>query len=158
MKTLLTTTAAALLIAGTAYSASDRVQETAGEPDDQTVVEAQERADLPRTFTEWDTDHDGYLSREEYEAGVQGHPNAAEFPTWDELDAQMADPEGRMTAQDFQDSVSKYYPADAITRGSSESLGGSGDGGGDGAGSGSGGTDGAGGNDGGSNGTDGAAE
>src|SRR5690625_1024619 len=128
MKTLLTTTAAALLIAGTAYSASDKVQETAGHSDDQTVVEAQERADLPRTFTEWDTNHDGYLSREEYEAGVQGHPNAGEFPTWDQLDAQMADPEGRMTAQDFQDSVSKYYPADAITRGSSESLGGAGDG------------------------------
>lgn len=120
MRMLITTSAAALLMAGTAYAA-DRTSETAGQPDDQTVVQAQARADTSRLFTEWDADQDGYLSREEYEAGVQAHPNPQDFPGWDKLDATYADPEGRMLLSDSE----KWYPASAITRGTSEDLGGS---------------------------------
>lgn len=123
MKTLITTAAAALLIAGTAYAASNNTAETAGKTDDQTVVEAQERAENPPAYSvmliEWDTNQDGYLTREEYEAGAQTYSNPDDIPGWDELDAAHADPQGRLMLADHE----KWYPADALTEGTSQKLG-----------------------------------
>lgn len=120
MRMLITTSAVTLLMAGTAYAA-DRTSETAGHPNDQTVVHTQGQADNSRIFTEWDADRDGYLSRDEYEAGVRAHPTPEGFPDWDALDAAYADPQGRLLLRDSE----KWYPASAITRGTSEDLGGS---------------------------------
>ncbi|HLS18646.1 MAG TPA: hypothetical protein VK090_02465 [Paracoccaceae bacterium] len=112
MRTLIMTTAVALLIGGAAHAA-DETTGTAGMPGDQT-------ADLSQTFSTWDTDKDEYLTREEYEAGVQAHPTPEDFPSWDALDAAHADPQGRLLLRDSE----KWYPASAITRGTSDDLGG----------------------------------
>lgn len=119
MKTLIMTTAAALLIGGAAYAA-DETMGTAGKADDKTVVGERTAADLSRTFDEWDTNQDEYLSREEYEAGVSGSEHAHHYPTWDELDAAHADSQGRLLTEDYE----KWYPAASITTGTSEDLGG----------------------------------
>src|SRR5690625_204165 len=56
MRTLLMTTAVALLIGGAAHAA-DETTGTTGMPGDQ--------ADLSQTFSGWDTNKDTYLTREE---------------------------------------------------------------------------------------------
>lgn len=118
MRTLIMTTAIALLIGGAAHAA-DETMGTAGTPGDQTAVDTR-ATDLSQTFSAWDTDQDDYLTREEYEAGVQAHPTPEDFPSWDALDAAHADPQGRLSLEDSE----KWYPASAITRGTSEDLGG----------------------------------
>lgn len=136
MKTLLTTTAAALLIAGAAY-AEDTASGGMTDMNDQMTIDQQSMdetgvdratrsgATVAGAFDDWDTNQDQYLSREEYEAGVASHESADQLPEWDELSAERADEQGRLSRQDFEDSISNWYPTDATTTGTSESLGGS---------------------------------
>lgn len=127
MKTLLTTTAAALLIAGTAYAADELGDPIEGDMDETTIQQPATDmggVDAAGTFSEFDTDQDQYLTRDEYEAGVSAHPNADQFPSWDELSANSTDPEGRLSQDEYEDAINKSDPADAATTGTSDSLGG----------------------------------
>lgn len=129
MKTLLTTTAAALLIAGTAYAqdpadpATDMTGQTTIDQQGTTGMGGVDGTAGTDTFDQWDTNQDQFLSREEYEAGVNADPNPEQYPSWDELSADRADDQGRISRQDYEDAISKSDPADATTTGTSESLG-----------------------------------
>ncbi|HLS18647.1 MAG TPA: hypothetical protein VK090_02470 [Paracoccaceae bacterium] len=126
MKMLLTSTAAALLIAGTAYA-----QDPADGSIDGEMTIDQSTTDLGGVgaagadkFSQWDTDQDGSLTRDEYEAGVNADADPTQYPSWDEVSANSADPESGISQSEFEDAVGQSDPADASTSGTSDSLGG----------------------------------
>lgn len=132
MKTLLTSTAAALLIAGTAYAQDTTGSAADGAMDSGTTMN-QSTTDLggssaagAEKFSEWDSDHDGSLTRDEYEAGINSESDPSQYPSWDVVSADSVDPESGISQSEFDNAISKASPADATTSGTSDSLGGAG--------------------------------
>lgn len=130
MKTLLTSTAAALLIAGTAY-AQDATDSAADGATDGSMTMDQGTTDLggigaagAEKFSKWDSNHDGSLTRDEYEAGINAESDPSQYPSWDVVSADSVDPESGISQSEFDKAISKANPANATTSGTSDSLGG----------------------------------
>jgi hypothetical protein len=96
MKTFFMTSAAALLIAGTAFAQSGWDANADGMIDrDEFSAGLGENA-----YGEWDTDGDGMLSRDEYQAGVEGSDEADSFSAWDDNYAGWDSDEDEMLSRD----------------------------------------------------------
>jgi EF hand len=80
MKTFMMTSAAALLIAGSALAQSDWDKNSDG------MIDRQEfNAGMgDNTFGTWDADGDGMLSQQEYDNAVEMQDDADSFGTWDD--------------------------------------------------------------------------
>ena len=110
MKTLMMSSAAALLIAGTAFAQSELDANADGMIDrDEFVAAMGEDA-----FGAWDTDGDGMLSRAEFEAGVEQQDDADAFGTWDERYSEWdTDQDEMLTSEEYAAGLFGAFDADA---------------------------------------------
>jgi hypothetical protein len=120
MKTFMMTSAAALLVAGTAFAQSgmdanndgmiDRDEFRAGMSDD--------------AFGEWDVDGDGVLTQDEYEARVEMQDDPDGFGTWEDMysDWDTDDTEG-LSADEYNEGLFSAFDADADDMWSEEEVG-----------------------------------
>lgn len=110
MKTFLMSSAAALLIAGTAYAQSG--MDTDGDgmiSHDEFTAGMGENA-----FGAWDTDNDGMLSRAEYEAGAKQQEDADTLSTWDDRYSDWDENQDEMLSGDeYSQGLWSSYDADA---------------------------------------------
>lgn len=110
MKTLMMTTAAILLAAGTAFA-----QSTMDTDGDGRISRDEFRAGMgDNAFGSWDTDGDGMLSRSEYEAGRAGQEDPDTFGSWDDQfgEWERAD-DDRLSADEYTDGLWGRFDADA---------------------------------------------
>jgi EF hand len=110
MKTFMMSSAAALLIAGTALAQSDWDANADGSIDREEFS-----AGLgENAYGSWDTDQDGMLSREEYEAGVEMQDDADSFGTWDERYSEWdADADEMLSRDEYEEGLWSAFDADA---------------------------------------------
>ncbi len=110
MKALMTSTAAALLLAGTAFADTSWDKNADGQIDREEF-----RAGMGEdAFGSWDTDGDGMLSRSEYEAGIQGQDDADSFGTWDERYGEWdTDQDEMLTRDEYEEGLWGTFDADA---------------------------------------------
>lgn len=112
MKTFMMTSAAALLVAGTAFAQSDWDANADGKIDREEFRAGMSQNE--NVFGTWDADGDGVLSREEYDAGVAAQDDADTYGSWDERfgERELADPD-RMTAEEYTEGLWTAFDTDA---------------------------------------------
>lgn len=109
MKTFMMSSAAALLIAGSAFAAGDWDQNADGMMDRDEF-----RASMgDNAFGAWDTDGDGMLSRAEYEAGVQTQDDADTYSGWDDQYGEWdADQDEMLNRDEYEEGLWTAFDAD----------------------------------------------
>ena len=114
MKALMMSTAAALFAAGTAYAADVVVTIDADADGVITQSEWTEfRMQNDARFGAWDTDGDGFLSADEYSAGVELQDDADTFGAWDEFYGPWdADADGMLSADEYDAGLWTTFDAD----------------------------------------------
>jgi hypothetical protein len=112
MKKLMMTSAAALLVAGTAFAA-DTSWDTNG---DGMIDRDEYNAGMSQndsTFGAWDSDGDGTLSRGEYETGVQESDDPDGFGSWDErYSGWDADEDDMLSSDEYSEGLWGTFDAD----------------------------------------------
>ena len=109
MKTFMMSSAAALLIAGTAFAQSD------WDANADSMIDREEfRAGLgENAFGEWDADQDNMLSRDEYDAGVEMQDDADGFGTWDDRYGEWdADQDEMLSRDEYEEGLWGAFDAD----------------------------------------------
>jgi EF hand len=110
MKMFMMSSAAALLIAGTALAQSDWDTNADG------MVDSEEFAAGmgDNAFGEWDADGDGMLSRAEYEAGVEASEDAESMGTWDDRYSEWdADEDEMLSGEEYSTGLFGAFDSDA---------------------------------------------
>ena len=110
MKTFLMTSAAALLIAGTASAQMSLDANADG------MIDREElRAGMgENAFGAWDADNDGMLSRAEYEAGVEAQEDRDTYVGWgDRYSDWDADQDEMLTRDEYEGGLFSAFDTDA---------------------------------------------
>ena len=110
MKTFLMSSAAALLIAGTAVAQSDDWDANA----DGMIDREEFNAGMgDSAFGAWDTNEDGMLTSDEYQAGVEMQDDADSFGTWDERYADWdANSDESLSAEEYGEGLFGQFDED----------------------------------------------
>ncbi len=112
MKTLLMSSAAALLIAGTAFAASMDAASMDANGDGSISRDEFNASMGDNSFGAWDTDNDGMLSRAEYEAGAKQSENADSLSTWDDRYSDWDENQDEMlTSDEYNQGLWTQYDA-----------------------------------------------
>lgn len=110
MKTFFMTSAAAILLAGTALA-----QSTMDANGDGMVDREEYMASMgENTFGSWDADGDGMLSRAEYEAGTEAAEDADAYGTWDDRYSEWdADADEMLSTEEYSMGMWSTFDSDA---------------------------------------------
>ncbi len=110
MKTFLMSSAAALLIAGTAFAQSSMDANGDGMIDREEYMAGMGE----NAFGSWDTDGDGMLSRIEYDAGIASQDDADAYSNWDDRYAEWdADQDEMLSADEYGEGMFGSFDMDA---------------------------------------------
>lgn len=110
MKTFFMTSAAALLLAGTALAQSQMDTNGDGMVDREEYMASMGES----AFGSWDADGDGMLSRAEYEAGTEAAEDADSYSGWDDRYSEWdADADEMLSGEEYSMGMWSAFDADA---------------------------------------------